>query len=320
MKAMILDEHNNFLYTDVPMPQRKSGEILMKTAAAAINRADLMQKDGLYASPEGWPQWCGLEAAGTVVEADVGSRFKIGDKVTALLGGGGYSEYCSVPEEMVLPVPKGLTMEEAAALPEVWATVYINFMTEAGGVGKDDLVYIQAGASGVGLAAIQLAKHFGANVVATAGSPEKVEHIRKLGADYSLDYHNTDMAEFFKTHNPTIALDCIGGRGMGACLANMAFKGRWIMIASMAGGETSINLETIWRKRIKLIGSTLRSRTNKEKGECLRALERDLWPLFSSGALSPSLYKVFPIVEVESAHAVLRRNENIGKVVLSFGE
>jgi NADPH2:quinone reductase len=318
MKAMILDEKLNFSWREMPDPVRKVDEVLIKVYAAAINRADLMQKDGCYSSPEGWPQWCGLEVSGEVLEAPAGAAFKPGDKVCALLGGGGYSELVTVPAGMVIPIPEGLSMIEAASLPEVWATVYLNLQMEAGGMKPDDVFYMQAGASGVGLAAIQFAKQMGAAVITTVDSPEKVEFVRKLGADYVLDYRTEDVRPVIEAHPPTVALDCIGGKLMGECFRHMVFGGRWIMIATMGGSETTINLETVWRKRIRLIGSTLRSRTPEEKSAILQALQQKLWPLFTARKLVTNIHAVFPIKEVEQAHGVLRRCENIGKVVLTF--
>jgi len=308
----------NFLWTDVPDPVRKADEVLIRVKAAAVNRADLMQKDGKYASPPDWPQWCGLEAAGEVVEAPEDSGFQPGDAVCALLGGGGYSELVTVPAGMVIPVPEGLSFVEAATLPEVWCTVYLNLQFEAGGVKDGDVFYIQAAASGVGLAAIQLAKLYGAKVIASVGSAEKAEIVRKFGADIVVNYKEEDILPVLTENPPDIALDCIAGSKMGACFKQMKFGGRWIMIASMAGGATEIDLETVWRKRLKLIGSTLRSRTSEEKSRIMAALKNELSPLFSQKKLISNIHAVFPIQEVEAAHGVLRRSENVGKVVLTF--
>lgn len=318
MYAMILDEKLNFEWRKVADPVRKADEVLIKVHAAAVNRADLMQKDGCYASPPGWPQWCGLEVSGEVLEAPADAAVKAGDKVCALLGGGGYSELVTAPAGMVIPIPEGLSMIEAASLPEVWSTVYLNLQMEAGGMKPGDVFYMQAGASGVGLAAIQFAKQMGAEVITTIDSPEKAEFVRKLGADYVLDYRTEDVRPVIEAHPPTVALDCIGGKLMGECFRNMVFGGRWIMIATMGGPETVINLETVWRKRIRLIGSTLRSRTPEEKTKILQALKEKLWPLFTAHKLITNIHAVFPIAEVEQAHNVLRRAENIGKVVLTF--
>ena len=315
---MTFDERHEFAWQEVPEPVRKNGEVLIDVCAAAVNRADLMQKDGCYASPPGWPQWCGLEVAGVVLETPPEANVRPGQQVCALLGGGGYSERVVAPAGMVLPIPAGLSLVEAASLPEVWATAYLNLQFEAGGLRRGDVLYMQAGASGVGLAAIQLAKLWGAEVIATVGSSEKADFVRKLGADYVLDYHKDDVLAALEAHPPTVALDCIGGSLMGQALRTMAFGGRWIMIASMGGAECVINLETIWRKRIRLIGSTLRSRSSDEKAAILAALEKELWPLFSAGKLISNIHAVFPIQQANEAHAVLRRNENIGKVVLTL--
>jgi NADPH2:quinone reductase len=188
---------------------------------------------------------------------------------------------------------------------------------EAGGMKPGDVFYMQAGASGVGLAAIQFAKQMGAEVITTIDSPEKAEFVRKLGADYVLDYRSEDVRPVIEAHPPTVALDCIGGEWMGECFRHMVFGGRWIMIATMGGAETTINLETVWRKRIRLIGSTLRSRTPEEKSTILQALQQKLWPLFTARKLITNIHAVFPLTEAQQAHDVLRRCENIGKVVLT---
>ena len=315
---MILDSDLNFQWMEVPDPERKQDEVLIDVHAAAVNRADLMQKDGLYASPPEWPQWCGLEVAGEILEAPANSTFKPGDRVCALVGGGGYSRKIAVPVGMVAKIPDDMTMVQAASIPEVWCTVYLNLMYEAGGITEKDTLYVQAGASGVGLAAIQFAKSRGAKVITSAGTQEKVDFLKKLGADIVLNYRQEDVLPVIRDNPPTVALDCIGGKLMGECLENMAFGGRWIMIASMGGAETIINLEKIWRKRIRLIGSTLRSRTSAEKSAIMQALHDELLPLFMNGKLESFIHSVFPIREVEKAHQVLRCSENIGKVVLTL--
>ena len=318
MYAMILDEKLNFKWCEVPDPIRKEGEVLIEVHAAAVNRADLMQKDGCYSSPPDWPQWCGLEVSGIVLEAPADADVKVGDKVCALVGGGGYSEKIAVPAGMVVPIPEGLSLVEAASIPEVWCTAYLNLKLEAGGMKPGDVFYMQAGASGVGLAVIQLAKTMGAKVITTIDSPEKAAFVKNLGADIVLDYRTDDVLAAIKANPPTVALDCIGGKLMGECFKEMVFGGRWIMIATMAGAETNINLETVWRKRIRLIGSTLRSRTSEEKCRIMQALKNELWPLFSARKIISNIHAVFPIAEVEAAHGVLRRAENTGKVVLTF--
>ena len=315
---MTLDDKLNFKWCETADPIRKNGEILIKVSAAAVNRADLMQKDGCYASPPDWPQWCGLEVSGIAVEVPENCHIRVGDKVCALLGGGGYSEYVTAPAGMVLPVPENVSMEAAAAIPEVWATVYLNLQLEAGGLKPGDTFFVQAGASGVGLAAIQFAKFKGAKVITTVGTASKAAFVRKLGADIVVNHKTEDLRPVLAANPPDVVLDCVGGKIMGENLRQMAFGGRWIMIATLSGGMTEIDLETIWRKRIKLIGSTLRSRTPEEKTAVLQALKNELWQAFSTGKLINNIHAAFPIQEVEAAHAILRRAENIGKVVLSF--
>lgn len=318
MHAILIKENKALVWSEVPDPVRKPEEVLIEIHAAALNRADLMQRAGNYPPPAGWPEWMGLEVAGKVLEAPADAAVKPGDKVCALLGGGGYAEKVAVPAGMVIPIPEGLSMIEAASLPEVWATVYLNLQLEAGGMKPGDVFYMQAGASGVGLAAIQFAKQMGAEVITTVDSPEKAEFVRGLGADYVLDYRTEDVRPVVAAHPPTVALDCIGGNRMGECFRNMAFGGRWIMIATMGGSETTIHLETIWRKRLRLIGSTLRSRTPEEKSAILQALHQKLWPLFTARKLVTNIHAVFPVTEAEKAHDVLNRCENIGKVVLAI--
>lgn len=318
MNAMTLDENLNFLWTNVPDPILKDGEVIIKVHAAAVNRADLMQKDGCYASPPEWPQWCGLEVSGVIEEVGTNSKFKLGDRVCALVGGGGYSEKIAVPEGMVVPIPKKMDFITAASIPEVWSTVYLNLQIEANGINKGDIFFVQAGASGVGLAAIQYAKLLGAKVITTISSQEKADAVKKFGADIAVNYKTENLSEVLAANPPNIALDCVGGKLMGESLKHMSFGGRWIMIATLAGGETLINLETIWRKRIKLIGSTLRSRTTLEKSNIMQKLHDELFPLFVEGKLVSNIHAVFPINEVETAHNVLRNSENIGKVVLTF--
>ncbi len=318
MHAILIKENKALVWSEVPDPVRKPEEVLIEIHAAALNRADLMQRAGNYPPPAGWPEWMGLEVAGKVLEAPADAAVKPGDKVCALLGGGGYAEKVAVPAGMVIPIPEGLSMIEAASLPEVWATVYLNLQLEAGGMKPGDVFYMQAGASGVGLAAIQFAKQMGAEVITTVDSPEKAEFVRGLGADYVLDYRTEDVRPVVAAHPPTVALDCIGGNRMGECFRNMAFGGRWIMIATMGGSETTIHLETVWRKRLRLIGSTLRSRTPEEKSAILQALHQKLWPLFTARKLVTNIHAVFPVTEAEKAHDVLNRCENIGKVVLAI--
>lgn len=317
MYAMTLDEKREFSWCEVPDPVRKEGEVIIKVHAAAVNRADLMQKDGCYASPPEWPPWCGLECAGVIEETFEGSSFQVGDRVCALVGGGAYSQKVAVPAGMVIPIPDEMDMATAGSIPEVWCTAYLNLVKE-GSLRAGETLFVQAGASGVGLAAIQLGKLLGAKVIASVGSPEKGAFIRDLGADVIVEYKKEDLASVLKENPPSVALDCVGGASMGEYLKTMSFGGRWIMIASLAGGKTEVDLETVWRKRLKLIGSTLRSRTNEEKSAVMKAVKEELLPKFMTGELVSNIHAVFPIAEVARAHQVLREAKNIGKVVLTF--
>lgn len=256
-----------------------------------------------------------LEVAGVVLETPDSSRFRPGDRVCALLGGGGYAEKIAVPEGMVLPAPDGLSMEEAAAVPEVFATSYLNFVIEAG-MKAGDTVFVQAGASGLGIAAIQLAKCAGCRVVTTVGTPEKAAFVRALGADVVVNHRTDDLGAALDANPPDIVLDCVGGPEFGALFTKMAMRGRWIQIAALGGARSEISLDTVFRKNLRLIGSTLRSRTNEMKREVLRSLEREYWPKFASGAIRPVIFRVLPLEEAAGAHGILRRRENIGKVVL----
>ena len=316
MHAVLVDGEQSLVWTEVPDPVPKPGELLVDVHAAALNRADLLQRAGNYPPPPGWPEWMGLEVAGIVAEAPADSRWRAGDKVCALLGGGGYAERVAVPADMTLPVPEGLSMIEAAAIPEAFATSYLNLSIE-GGMKAGDTVLIQAGASGLGIAAIQLVKALGGKVMTTVSTEQKADFVRSLGADIVVNRTVDDLGKAMEEHPVDIALDCISGRELGQCIEKMAIGGRWIVIATMGGAMTEINMNTFFRRGIQLIGSTLRSRSLEMKAEILAALERTLWPSFSCGAIKPVIYKTLPITQAEEAHAILQRRENIGKVVLT---
>lgn len=319
MQAILVDDNKALVWSEVPDPVIKGHEVLIDVQAAALNRADLMQRAGDYPSPPGWPEWMGLEVAGVVREAPPQSRWKIGDRVCALIGGGGYAEKVAVPAEMVLPVPDGLSMVEAAAIPEAFATSYLNIVVE-GGMQVGDTVLIQGGAGGLGMAAIQLVKALGGKVMTTVGSEEKVGFVRRLGADIIVNWKREELSAVMEKHPVAIALDCVGGPGLGRCIEKMAPGGRWIVIATMGGAKTELDMNLFFRRGFKLIGSTLRSRTSAMKANILSELEARVWPCFSSGAIKPVIYKVLPIAQAEEAHAILQNRENLGKVVLTVHE
>jgi NADPH2:quinone reductase len=316
MHAILIQADKSLDWCEVPDPVAKASEILVEVRAAALNRADLMQREGSYPPPPGWPEWMGLEVAGVVLQAPPGGRWKAGDEVCALLGGGGYAEKVAVPADMALPVPAGLSMVEAAAIPEAFATSYLNLCLE-GRMKAGQTVFIQAGASGLGMAAIQLAKLLGAKVVTTVGSEDKEQFVRALGADVVINRKKEDIAAAMKRHPVDVAMDCVAGKDLGPCLQTMARGGRWIVIATLGGQTSQLNMTDFFKRGVQLIGSTLRSRTSEKKAEILAGLEEHLWPALSSGKIKVLIHKTLPITEAEEAHAILQRQENLGKVVLT---
>lgn len=317
MRAILINEDQSLSWSEVPEPTLKANEILIDVHAAALNRADLMQRAGNYPPPPGWPDWMGLEAAGVVLEAPADCRWKPGDKVCALLGGGGYAERVAVPADMAISVPEGLSMVEAAAIPEAFATSYLNLCLE-GGMKAGDMVFIQAGASGLGMAAIQLVKKMGGKVMTTVSSDKKAAFVRDLGADIVVNRKTEDIVEVMDKYPVDVAMDCVAGPKLGPCLEKMARGGRWIIIATLGGSMAEIDMTKFFKTGVKLIGSTLRSRTSEMKAEILAGLERQLWSSFSSGDIKPIIYKTLPITQAEDAHAILQNAENLGKVVLTL--
>lgn len=324
MKAILINPDKSLVWSDVPDPVVGSEDVLVKICYAALNRADLMQRDGDYPPPPGCPEWMGLEISGTIEklgdEAAKKSGYKVGDKVMALLGGGGYAEYVSVKYDMLMPVPKGRTMAEAAAMPEAYATAYLNLFIE-GGAKAGDTLLMHAGASGLASVVIPMAKAFGLRVITSVLSDEIAEKIKPLGADLIVNTTKQDIAEVLRGEleagRPVdVAIDCLGGSFMGGCLNYLAHGARWIMIAALAGTKTEIDLKNIYVRNVRIIGSTLRSRTPEFKAELLKKLVSDVWPKVEAGYMKPSIYKILPIREAEAAHAILQRGENVGKVVL----
>ena len=322
MKAILVNNNKSLRWDEVPNPVLNEDEVLIKVEYAALNRADLMQREGDYPPPEGCPEWMGLEVSGEIVEMTEGakekSNYKIGDKVCALLGGGGYAEFVSVKYDMCMPVPKNCTMAEAAAIPEAFATAYLKLFVE-GHAKAGDTLLMQAGASGLASVIIPMAKAFGLRIITTVISdPKNIQH---LGADLVVDTREQNLPEILKKEEAEgravdIAIDCLGGQNLGDCLPYVKYGCRWIVIAALAGANTTIDLKNIYKKNIRIIGSTLRSRTPKMKAEILSMLVNEVWEKVANGEVKPTVYKVLPITEAEEAHDILYRGENIGKVVL----
>lgn len=322
MKAMLVDENKNLVWSDVADPVIKEDEVLVKIYAAALNRADLLQRQGTYPSPAGCPEWMGLEVAGVIVEkGQKVADWEIGDKVCALLGGGGYAEYVAVKHDMLMPIPKGLSMAEAASLPEAYATSYLNLFIE-GHLEARQTAFIPAGASGLASVAIPMAKAFGARVITSVLSDEIAEKIKPLGADVIINSVTQDVAAILeqeeKNGTPVnVSMDCLSGETLGKSLPFMARGGYWVVISTLAGIETTVKLRPLLTKGLHLVGSMLRNRTPEFKAYLLGELVKNVWPKIESGQMKPSIYKVLPIEQAEEAHAILQRSENIGKVVLS---
>ncbi len=318
MKAIVIDEKRNLVWREVPDPVcHDEFNVKIAVKACAVNRADLMQRQGIYAPPEGWPLWPGLECAGEVLECPANGRFKVGDKVCALLGGGGYAEQVVVPEGMVMPMPAGFDYWEAAGIPEVYATAYLN-LNIVGDIKRGETFFINGGEGGLGIACIQLAKHvFGAKVVAQVASDENGEFCKGVGADVVSNRFKDDLVETLKANPPDVAIDPVGGKLMGPCFATMNMLGRWISLASMAGPETTIDVNLLWRKNLRLIGSTLRRRSPAEKTQILAGLVKDVWPAFEARKFAPFVHKVLPIAEAAEAHRIMEAGENRGKIVMT---
>ena len=325
MKAILVNEDKTLRWDDVPDPVIKSDEVLIKIEAAALNRADLMQRAGDYPPPPGCPEWMGLEVSGEIVEVgdEVGklSHWKLGDKVCALLGGGGYAEYVSVKYDMLMPIPKNCSMIEAAAIPEAFATGYLNLFME-GGIKEGNTLLVTGGSSGLASVIIPMAKAFGIRVITTVRNGAKAEMIKHLNADRVVVTDKEDIAAVLKEelengHSVDVAIDCLGGEIMGECLRYLTHGARWIMIAALAGRMTEIDLRNIYVRNVRIIGSTLRSRHPQVKADILSRIVRDVYPKIEAGLVKPTVYKVLPIERAEEAQALLAEGKSVGKVVLT---
>jgi NADPH2:quinone reductase len=298
-----------------------AGEVLIKVAAAGLNRADLAQAMGFYPPPPGAPATLGLEVSG-VVEAlgDGVHSLEVGDEVCALLGGGGYAEYAAVSEKCVLPLPKGVRLVDAAALPEVHFTVWTNLIDTAR-LKPGESILIHGGSSGIGTAAIQLCAARGHKVYATAGSVEKCAAIAKLGATRAINYREEDFVDVVKTETNgrgvDVILDMVGGEYIQRNMSAAALWGRIVNIAYQSGMQASVNFAPMLMKRLSLLATTLRARSNDEKGAIRDALLREVWPLIEAGRIKPVVDRTFPLADAGAAHARMAKSDHIGKILLT---
>jgi NADPH2:quinone reductase len=304
----------------IPVPRPKHAELLVKVAAAGVNRPDVMQRKGAYPPPPGAPPTPGLEIAGTVAGTGDGARrFALGDQLCALVPGGGYAEYCVVAEANAMPVPRGLSMIEAAALPETFMTVWTNVF-DRGRLKKDEILLVHGGSSGIGTTAIMLAKAFGSKVLITAGSDEKCQACLDLGADHAINYRQADFAEnvleLTAGRGADVILDMVGGDYVERNLRCAAKDGRIVSISFLKGSRVEIDLMPLMLKRLTLTGSTLRPRTIEEKAAICRALEEKVWPLIEHGTLKPRIHATFPLHQAADAHALMESSRHIGKIML----
>ena len=303
-----------------PVPAAGPGEILVKVAAAGVNRPDVMQRQGLYPPPPGASEIPGLEIAGEVVALGTGAaRFKPGDKVTALVAGGGYAQFCPVHETNALPVPDALTLVEAGAIPETFFTVWHNVF-ERGALKSGQTLLVHGGSSGIGTTAIQLAKAFGARVIATAGSAEKCQACVRLGAEVAVNYRSEDFVAATKAatggKGAELILDMVGGDYIERNYEAAAVEGRIVQIAFQGSPRANVDFRRLMLKRLTHTGSTLRARSVAEKAAIARAIEQKVWPLIAAGKVKPVIFRTFPLAQASAAHALMETSAHIGKIVL----
>lgn len=324
MKAVIVNHIKDefpLSWEEVPDPIIGEGKVLVNIHATAVNRADLLQREGNYPPPPGAPPYMGLEMAGTVAELGrEAGEWKIGDRVCSLLSGGGYAEKVVIPHQLLIPVPEHWSFEKAAAVPETFYTAFVNLFLEAN-LEMEETVLIHGGASGVGTAAIQLAREAGCQVIVTAGHEKKIAHCLKLGAAFGVNYKEKDFEEAVLEACPNgvdVILDIGGSDYLASNLRLLKVGGRLVIIALLTGAQAQIDLSEVMRRRLRLIGSVLRSRSLEEKIEIARKFENRFWHLLLRGQIEPVIDAVLPIKKVEEAHWILKKNQNIGKVVLTI--
>ncbi|MCQ4285489.1 NAD(P)H-quinone oxidoreductase [Pseudomonas stutzeri] len=307
-----------------PVPEPGPHDVLVRVAYAGINRPDVFQRSGSYPPPPDASPLLGLEISGEIVAlgADV-SGWKVGDQVCALTPGGGYAEYCVAPAEHCLPVPAGLSMLEAAALPETYFTVWSNVF-ERGALQPGEAFLVHGGSSGIGLTAIQLAKQFGATVYTTVGSSEKADACRRAGADRVINYHEEDFVEVLKQatdgNGVNVILDMVGGDYIPRNIKSLAVEGRLVQIAFLKGSRVELDTASIMRKRLTFTGSTLRPRSRAEKADIAKALQDKVWPLLDQGLCHPVIHATFPLDQAAEAHRLMESSKHIGKIMLEVGQ
>ena len=307
--------------TDGPVPQPKEGEVLIEVAAAGVNRPDCLQRAGAYPPPADASPIIGLEVAGRIVACGEGvHEWRVGDLVCALTPGGGYAEYCTTPAGFCLPIPGGLTQIEAASLPETFFTVWNN-LVDRGRLRRGDVALIHGGTSGIGLTAIQIARHFGATVIATAGSADKVKFCLQIGAAHAIDYRTQDfvaeVARITGRRGVDVVLDMVGGDYIEKNLKCLGLEGRLVIIAFMRGSRVELDWRHIMIKRLTVTGSTLRASPVERKVAIAQSLRREVWPLIERGEVKTVVHRVFPLAEAPAAHALMESNAHIGKIVLT---
>jgi putative PIG3 family NAD(P)H quinone oxidoreductase len=322
MKAVVAPQPDGaeaLAVLDRPVPRPGKGEVLLKVAAAGVNRPDVLQRRGLYPPPPGAPDILGLEIAGEVIEAGKGAEQLVGQKLCALVAGGGYAEYCVAPAGTCLPVPEGLTLVEAAAIPETLFTVWSNLF-ERGFAADGDTVLVHGGTSGIGTPAISLCRLFGVTVIVTCGSDAKCRRAEELGADSAINYRTQDFVEAVKAltdgRGVHVVLDMVGGDYVPRNLACLADDGRHVSIAFQRGANAEIAIAEVMRRRLTLTGSTLRPRSVEFKTMVADEIARTVWPYVEGGRLKPVVDSTFPLAEAGKAHARMESGEHIGKIVL----
>lgn len=321
MKAIVIDSDQNLVWQDYELPQPGPGEVRIKIAASAINRADLLQRRGFYPPPPGASEILGLECAGEIEAIGEGvDRWQIGDRVCALLAGGGYAEYTVAPEGSVLPIPSGFSFEQAAALPEVFATAWLNLFMQANLV-EGEKVVLHAGASGVGTAGIQLCKCFGNPCFVTVGSDEKLNRCIKMGAAAGSNRHQEPFLEkaqaFAGDQGVDVILDPVGGAYLADNISLLGVDGRLVLIGLMGGGVSEIQLPLVLAKRLKIIGSTLRARSIQSKAAIMSSMQENVWPRMESGEIEAIVDTVMSVKEAAAAHDLIATDNTFGKVVLA---